>query len=150
MRSIDPSSVKVTVSSFVDSMTSRHSCNVFSLDYRFVWSSENEENSMITFELVGKKLALTSYSLRSYLDGCGCYLQSFRLRGSQGDNKWEDIDMRRGIDVFKNNINIVPFEVRPMSIPYSHFRFIQTGPNAANNNHFCLSFVEFFGDLHEA
>jgi hypothetical protein len=151
LRSIDPSSVRVTFSGFNESMSSLHSPNVFSLDYRFTWCSTNVENSWIAFELVGKTLALSSYSLRSYLDGSGCYLKSFRLRGSRDGKAWDDIDMHRlESAVFQNNTNIVPFDVRPASLPYSHFKFIQVAPNAAGNHHFCLSFVELFGDLHDA
>jgi hypothetical protein len=150
MRSIDPDSVRVTWSSFRDIAGCMHCSNIFSLDGgTFTWVSEAKEESWISFELIGKKLRLSSYSLRSYLNGSEEYLQIWLLMGSRDGQNWEQIDLRRDEKLFVNNRDIHSFDLHPMTVPYSHFRFVQHGANYKGRHYFCLSFVELFGELHD-
>jgi hypothetical protein len=150
MRCLDPDSVRVTPPTFLDDSGCLHPSTVFPIDAgSFTWQSNNTPESWISFELVGKKLRLSSYSLRSSLNG-GNYLQIWLVKGSRDGQHWEDIDLRRDANIFVDNTDIHSFDLHPMTVPYSHFRFIQHGKNNKATDHFCLSFVELFGELHDA
>ena len=132
--------VKITASS--------HMCNqchqVTDYAWNEYWVTNDEPNSWICFDFKEKRLCLTGYSLKS---GESYYLLHWVIEGSDDGDSWHKLDRRDARDL-KGKYVTKTFECEfkdPKSFRYIRLR--QTGKNIWENDHLCLSEIEFFGVL---
>ena len=137
--------VEVTASS-VSWIRCEHCAVEFGSDSRFC--SENKPNSWIRYDFKGRRVAPTSYSIRS---DDWRYPRSWVLEVSNDgrDGSWDIVDRRKN-EVWNGRYAIQNFRIS--APPSQSFRFVrlrQTGKNYLGSDDLVLSSLEVFGALTE-
>jgi len=139
----DSNDVSITASSIYGSHNTH---NVFKNDNTY-WASEDIANQWIQFDFKQRKVSITSYSLNDQQK-----IKSWKVEGSSEGSTFEIIDNKVDSTVFQNNNRLFNHPSAQKNFPvqynnnyYRYIRITSTSKNWYNNDHFCLSRVEFFG-----
>jgi hypothetical protein len=89
---------------------------------------------------------LTGYFLRSHKLSSYSNPKSWELLGSNDNITWNQIDEQINRVWVTKDWAEVYFPVES-NIPFSHFKFVQTGKNNYYNDKFLINYVEFFGTI---
>ena len=143
----DKGMVEVTASSVVRGFfgTSRPR-NAVELGTNLNFCSLPKKNSWIRYDFKGRRVAPTSYSIRS--DDYR-YPKSWVLEVSNDGENWEIVDRRENNEDLKENYATCNFTISAR--PPGSFRFVrllQTGENHEGNDHLALTSLEVFGTLY--
>jgi hypothetical protein len=139
----EPNSISLSCSSFCDDY--RKPENIMNYD-NSDWCSENESDSWLCIKFTSKQILLTGYFLRSFFQAGDDDPKSWKLLGSNDNVNWKMIEEQTNRDWVTKHPSEVYFPVEAKE-PFSSFKFIQTGKNYKNRDHFQFSYVEFFGTI---
>ena len=136
--------VEVTASS---SCNGDRAKNVAELGTNSFFCSNNEANSWIRYDFKGRRVALTSYSIRTE---CGYYPKSWVLEVSNdgSEESWEIVDTRAENEDL--NASHVTRNFQVSARPSGGFRFVrlrETGKNHGGYDYLDLTSLELFGTL---
>ena len=118
-----------------------------------IYTNDNE-NSWICYDFKKRRVAPTSYSIRSHNYGPGGWQpKSWVLEGSNdaSEGSWVSLDCRRDNSELNNRRVTRNFSISSSS--NASFRFLRLrfiGPNHGGTNYQALSFLEIFGTLTDA
>ena len=139
--------VEVTASS-VDSLDVKPE-NVVDLTTSSNFCSKGEENSWVCYNFKQRRVAVTSYSIRSFDAGRGYgHPRSWVLQVSNDGEVWNTIDSRENNSDLNNRLVTCHFPVTTQ--PEGDFRFVrllQTGPNHHPGHRLIISGLELFGSI---
>ena len=139
--------VEVTASS-VDSLD-RKPENVVDLTTSSDFCSKGEENSWVCYNFKQRRVAVTSYSIRSFDAGRGSgHPRSWVLQVSNDGEVWNTIDSSENNSDLNGNLVTCHFPVTTQ--PGGDFRFVrllQTGPNHYPGHRLVISGLELFGSI---
>lgn len=98
------------------------------------------------FDLIGRKVSLSGYSMKTHhMSGDG-HTQHFKIEGSNDGGNWIMIDSRNNYEKLKR-LDSVAVEIIQPSPFYSQIRITLTGENTLHCFSLCLVTVEFFGSI---
>ena len=140
----EKNAVEVTASSCCNGDRAQ---NVVELGTNSFFCSNNEPNSWIRYDFKERRVALTSYSIRTE---CGYYPKSWVLEVSNdgSDESWEVVDSRGENEDL--NATHVTCNFTISARPGGGFRFVrlrQTGKNHGGYDYLDLTSLELFGTL---
>ena len=135
--------VEVTASGWRDSGCKAE--NIVDENKALRFASRNEPNSWVCYTFKGRRVALTSYSIRA--DTCA-FPRSWAIDVSNDGATWHRADRRNDNGDLKGEYVVHNFAVgTPPPGGFSMVRFTQTGKNHAGHDGLCLNFFEVFGTL---
>ena len=119
-----------------------------------------EDDALIDFDFVNKKINMKSYSIRTSYSAINAYHpKSWQFVGSNDHEKWDLIDMKENNNELNGPRNISHFECSNKNGFYRYIKFIQT-ENWNNLSYYTnigyygmykyyigLSSIEFFGSI---
>ncbi|OHS94875.1 hypothetical protein TRFO_10803 [Tritrichomonas foetus] len=112
------------------------------------WYFGSTNNGTIIFNLKDYRLNLNGYTLKSHSSSWanGCFLNSWRIEGSNDGKSWEEVDSKSS-NLLHENLKAVYFQCNSKSHYFQYFRFLQTSKNTNYTDHIALHSIEFFGVL---
>lgn len=115
-------------------------------------TTDNNPNEFIKIDLGAANTLVTSdYSIRNGNDGVGSTLaiRNWRLRGSNDDSTWFDLDIREPDNSMGPNqgdwIHLICSESDPT--PYRYIQLYNTGPNSGSLNFLQICEIQLYGIL---
>ena len=140
----DKGIVEVTASSVYASNYERKNAVDLGTDSQF--SSKNEPNSWIRYDFKERRVAPTSYSVRTHSGSE--YPKSWVFEASNDGKNWTVLDCRdnndlKGAHVTRN------FTISSTGENFQFIQFRQTGKNHGNNDYLHVTSLEIFGILSE-
>ncbi len=114
----------------------------------YQFTTNDEENSSITFTFNNSEIKLSGYQIHSNLGGNpGWHLKSWVIEGkAAGGSKWIELNRQTDCEYLNDRGAIHYFEVR-QSAPMKEIRLRITGPNWSGINEIWLNLIEFYGEM---
>jgi hypothetical protein len=140
------------VVSITASANCRNQCHqLVDFNWTDYWYADNRQNLWVQFDLNGRSISVTDYTLKS--DGHSQpHLVQWSLEGSNDGESWIPLDQRKTRDLDGKYV-VKLYQCSSLQSPREFFRLIrlmQTGPDSSGFHRLRLSNLELFGILVES
>jgi hypothetical protein len=136
--------VSVTSSGVNGRCNAKH---VVDFDNSMYCQTKNVPNSWICYDLKGKRMRVSHYSLRSRGDCNGYHPKNWTLEGSMDGENWIELDRRHDCGELVGLNRSATFSVSKGEF-VQQIRLRQHGKDSNEANYLTVSAIELFGDVH--